>query len=160
MEESQTQQVGGPRWFQRALPVTGLVLLLVGLAALFLPAVRDQVAVSTTRQDQPYAELFFTQTRPVDDAMCGRAGKGEVRFTVASHLEKRRTLAYRVVVAPTEGEQRTTKGTLRIKPGDTRQVRAQLLTPTTQDYTLTVRLPALDQQIRAHCSADRSGSGR
>ena len=155
MEESQTQQDGGPRWFQRALPVTGLVLLLVGLAALLLPAVRDQVAVSTTRQDQPYVELFFTQTRPVEDSMCGRAGPGEVRFTVASHLEEQRRLAYRVVVAPADGEPRTTRGTLRVAPGDIRRVRAQLLTPTTQDYTLTVRLPALDQQIRAHCSGAR-----
>ncbi len=147
----------GPRWFQRVLPVTGLVLAAVALAALLLPAFRDQVALSTSRQPQPYAELYFTQTGRTD-AMCASS----VRFTVTSHFERTRRLAYRVTVSPGADKKGTDKkgadkqGTVRLEPGRTRQVHVPVGIPAHQDSTVTVRLPALDQLIRAHCSGTRS----
>ena len=159
MDESQTEQTEqvesaeqrGPRWFQRVLPVTGLVLAAVALAALALPAFRDQVVLSTTRQPQPFVELYFARQAP--DAMCGQGKDGEVRFTVASHLEEQRRLAYRVTVDPA-GHGRN--GSVSLQPGASRTLRAPVEAPQGGDYTITVELPGRDQQIRAHCSASRT----
>ena len=157
MGASPTQQAredeSRPRWFQRVLPVTGLVLAVVALAALVVPSFREQVALSTTRQPQPFVELSFAGPTPAD--MCGRGEPARVRFALVSHLEERRRLAYRVVVDPTGAPARTLKGSIPVGPGRSRVVRAPVSAPDGERYTVTVRLPARHQQIRAHCSAGR-----
>jgi hypothetical protein len=148
------------RWFQRVLPVTGLALLLVALAALIVPAFRDQVKLSISRQTQPYVELYFARrTGPVAQAVCLRQGSTVgVRFVIASHLHQSQTVAYRVTVDPATKGRRTLRkaGSTHTTPDTPREVRKTFSLPGRAPYTLTVSLPALDQQLRAHCPGTRS----
>lgn len=148
------------RWFQRVLPVTGLALLVVALAALVVPSFRDQVKLSISRQTQPYAELYFARrTGPVAQAVCLRQGSTVgVRFVIASHLEKNQAVAYRVTVDPaTKGRRALRKaGSTSTTPDTAREVRTTFALPRREPYTLTVTLPALHEQLRAHCPGVRS----
>jgi hypothetical protein len=148
------------RWFHRVLPVTGLVLLVIALAALAIPGFRDQVKLSISRQTQPYVELYFARrTGPVAQAVCLRQGSTVgVRFVIASHLEKSQRVAYRVVVDPSAKGRRTLRkaGSASTSPGAPREVRKAFTLPKREPYTLTVTLPALHQQLRAHCPGARS----
>lgn len=143
MDASQDQPVAA-RWYQRVLPVTGLALAVLALAALVLPAFRHQVALSTTRQPQPFVELYFSKSLPADQVACGK----EVRFTVVSHLEESRRLRYDVSAGPA---QRT--GTVLLRPGRSRQVRVPVDAPAA--HLVAVRLPALDQHLLLHCDGAR-----
>ena len=134
-----------PRWYQRALPVTGVVLVVLAVAALLVPGLRHQVALSTTREPQPYVELYFSQGRPAAQVACGR----QVRFTVVSHLENERRLGYRV----TAGAGPEKQGTVRLRPGQARQVRVPVSAGGA--HRVTVRLPATDQHLLVHCSGTR-----
>ncbi len=146
MDELQTRPAGQrPRWYQRVLPVTGLVLALLALAAVVSPAFRHQVALSTSRQPQPFVELYFWgagHAGHAGKALCGR----QVRFTVVSHLEETRTLTYRVTVGGEDGR----PGSIRIRPGETRDVTTRV-SPPPEPHTVAVRIPDLDQHLLAHC---------
>ena len=148
-----------PPWFQRVLPVTGLLVALITLGALLSPAFRDQVALSTSRQPQAYVELFFPRTTASRaPATCTRRGDSvRVRFVVASHLDQRQDVGYRVRVNPTGKDLRTRRkaGAIRLDPGSSRVVRKRFELPRGTGYTVTVVLPALDQQVRAHCRGAR-----
>jgi hypothetical protein len=148
------------RWFQRVLPVTGLALLLVALAALIVPAFRDQLKLSISRQAQPYVELYFARrVGPVAQVVCLRQGSTVgVRFVIASHLHESRTVAYRVTVDPATKGRRTLHktGSTHTTPDTPREVGKAFRLPRRPAYTLTVSLPALDQQLRAHCPGARS----
>jgi hypothetical protein len=126
------------------LPVTGLVLVVLVLAALAFPAFRHQVAMSTTRQPQPFVELYFSKSHPADHVACGR----EVRFTVVSHLQERRRLRYDVHAGPAERN-----GTVLLRPGQSRQVRVPVDAPAA--HLVGVRLPALGQHLLLHCDGTR-----
>jgi hypothetical protein len=145
-----------PRWFQRVLPVTGLALLVVALAALAVPAVRDQVKLSVSRQPQPYVELYFArQAGPVAQAICIRRGSTVgVRFVIASHLERSQAVAYRVSVAPAGKDARAIRkgGSAHTTPKNPVEIRKTFTVPRRDGYTVTVGLPALGQQVRAHCA--------
>lgn len=159
MEEPQTQDTTGtaPRWFQRALPMGGLFLALAALAALLVPGFRDQVSLSTTRQPQPFVEMYLPQSRPAHDAVCGN-DRSEARFVVTSHLVERQSLRYRVEwrlpdrVEPVE----VRTGRVRLDPEQTRQVRASVPDAPAEPHTVVVRLPRHDQLLRVHCPGDRS----
>jgi len=145
------------RWHHRVVPVTGIVLALLAVAALVSPGFRDQVVLSTSRQPQPFVELFFTQTAQYADAgsRCVRDGDSlGVAFTVASHLEAPDSLAFQVSVDPArdEGIQR---GVVDLDPGESRDVRTWVTAPDDRAQTVTVRLPDLDQELRARCPAAR-----
>ncbi len=148
-----------PRWFQRALPMTALAVALVALAALVVPAFRDQVELSTSRRPQPYAELYFAHSTDRNgQAVCTtKAGQALVRFAIGSHLEKRQSVAYRVALVPgSRGATREVKaGAARVTPGTALEVSKSFARPR-GDYTVSVRLPALGQQLRAHCPGRRS----
>jgi hypothetical protein len=143
------------RWFQRVLPVSGLVVLLIALAAVVVPSFRDQLELSLSRQPQPYVELYFARSVPAGgQAVCSRSGSTvRVRFVVASHLEHRQAVAYRVVVDPAAKGERTMRkgGSLRTAPGRATGTRTTFALPRRQGYTVSVTLPALHQQVRAHC---------
>jgi hypothetical protein len=131
------------------LPVTGLVIALVALAMLLVPGFRDQVRLSTTRESQPFVELYFPQSPSAAEARCPTGGgPAEVRFTVVSHLDRVRQLAYFVSVEGA-GEPVEKRGQVRIEPGQSRLVRTALDVPSAA--TVTVRLPGRDQLLRAHC---------
>jgi hypothetical protein len=159
-EQESPRSEPAPRWFQRVLPVSGLVLLVIALAALAVPAFRDQVKLSISRQQQPYVELYFArQTGPVAQAVCIRRGSTVgVRFVIASHLERSQAVAYRVSVDPVAKGQRTLRkaGTAHTFPKKYVEVRKAFTLPRRGGYTLTVNLTALDQQLRAHCAGQRS----
>jgi hypothetical protein len=159
--EQEPQRPGpAPRWFQRVLPVTGLVLLVVALTALAVPGFRDQVKLSISRQPQPYVELYFArQTGPVAQAVCTRRGSTVgVRFVIGSHLERTEAVAYRVAVDPVAKGLRTLRksGTAHTFPKKAVEVRKAFTLPRRGGYTMTVSLPALHQQLRAHCAGQRS----
>ena len=59
MTTDQTPMQRPARWFQRVLPVTGLVLAVAALLALVFPGFREQVALSATHEPQRYVALSF-----------------------------------------------------------------------------------------------------
>lgn len=159
--DAQAQQTpDAPRWFQRVLPVTGLVIAVIVIAALVVPSFRDQVKLSVSRQSQPYVELYFSRTvGPVAQVVCQRRGQAVgVRFVVASHLDQTQAVAYRVAVVPAgKGERALRKaGSARTFPGKATEVRKAFAVPRSKAYTVAVSLPAFGQQLRARCTGGRS----
>ena len=148
-----------PRWFERVLPMTALGVAVVGLAALLIPGLGDQAALSASRQPQPYVELYFAHSAAANgQAVCTAKGsKAYVRFVVGSHLEKRQAVAYRVVLTPVSKGVKAARavGSVRVTPGTQAAVTKTFARPRGA-YTVSVRLPALDQQLRAHCPGRRS----
>ena len=134
------------RWFQRVLPVSGLVLAVVALAALVVPGFRDQLALSASHRTDPYVELYFARTPAGTQLVCTTsAGEADVRFAVTSHLAQEQDLAYEVSVGD---EQQT--GSVAVKPGETAEV-AETLPRPSGPYDVQVHLPGIDQQLQAHC---------
>jgi hypothetical protein len=103
-------------------------------------------------------ELYFARSaRPNGQAVC--AGKGRsarVRFVIASHLEERQAVAYRVVLDPAAKGKRTQRraASARVTPGAAFEVRKSFARPR-GGYTVSVSLPAFGQQLRAHCPGRR-----
>jgi hypothetical protein len=147
-----------PRWFQRVLPVSGLLVALVVLAALVSPAFRDEVALSTSRQSQSYVELYFARSAaPNGQAVCaGQARSARVRFVIASHLGERQAVAFRVSLDPAAKGKRIHRraGSVRVTPGAAFEVKKSFARPRGA-YTVSVELPAFGQQLRAHCPGRR-----
>lgn len=149
-----SEETTTPRWFQRVLPVMAIGVALVSLAALLSPAFRDQLALSTSRQAQPYVELFFPRsaTTGAPIVCVHRGGKVRVRFALASHLQRRQAVAYRVSVNPQgKDSPRSRTGAAVVTPGTTFLARERFVLPRGQGYTVSVSLPAFDQRLRAHC---------
>lgn len=144
-----------PRWFQRVLPVLAIGVAVVALAALLVPAVRDELALSTSRQPERYVALYFPRsaTTGAPVTCVHRGGKVRVRFAVASHLERRAAVAYRVTVNPYEKglRLRSRTGATPVSPSTTVLTRERLALPRGRGYTVSVSLPAFDQRLRAHC---------
>jgi negative regulator of sigma E activity len=157
-ETAPEQATPAPRWFERALPMTVLAVVLIGVAALLVPAFRDQVELSTSRQSQPYVELYFQRTpgRTAQAVCAAQGAAAQVRFVVASHLDDRQGVAYRIAVTPHgKGKVQRRAGTVRVTPGTAVEVRKAFARPR-GGYTVSVRLPALGEQLRAHCAGRRS----
>jgi hypothetical protein len=149
------------RWYQRVLPVVGLAVLLVGVVALVVPSVRHQAELSLSRQPEPYVELYFARTgsQAAPQAVCTRSGdKVRVHFVIGSHLEKEQPVAYRVTVDPASKGARTLRkaGSATTVPDVSTTVDSSFALARSQGYTVSVSLPAFDQQLRAHCSGRRS----
>jgi hypothetical protein len=139
------------RWYQRVLPVSGLVLAAVALAALVLPGFRDQIALSASHETDPYVELYFARTPAGTQLVCTTlAGQADVRFAVTSHLAQEQDLAYDVSV----GDEHQT-GSVTTKPGETVDI-AETLAHPSGPYDVQVHLPDLDQRLQAHCAGRSS----
>ena len=144
------------RWFQRVLPTSVLGVLVLVLAVLLVPGVRQQVTLSTSHRPEPYVELYFAHPAAGHHMACLRRGSTvRVGFVIASHLERRQTVAYRATVKRARHASRVLHkaGTTRVAPGDARTMRPGFALPPGHAYTVTVRLPALHQQLRARCPA-------
>lgn len=144
-------------WWQRVLPVTLAVVLLLAVAGTLLPGFRHQLALSFTRQPVSYVELYFaraTSTAP-QTACVRKGGSVQVRFLVGSHLEKRQAVAYRVVVDPlTKGlPTRRQAASVRVAPGTVVSVTRTFAVPRREAYVVSVKLPAFDQELRGRCPA-------
>ncbi|WP_435747067.1 hypothetical protein [Nocardioides sp. SYSU DS0663] len=142
---------GPVRWWQRAVPVTGLGAIVLVAAVLTLP--EREVELSTSRKPQPFVELFLT-SRP--DAACAGA-TATLRFRVVSHLERRRSIRYRVGVDPAGRRAETVRdrGRVRLAPGQARTVRVELPDPPSGAHDLTVRLRQRPELLRIHCTGTR-----
>ena len=141
------------RWYQRTVPVVGLVLALVTLAFFLVPGFRHQVALSTSRQPDPFVELSFTDTRNDNQMLCtGSATTATVHFSVASHLENRQWLAFQVGVAPAGRPEESVRRSVRdlVSPGEVRTFTEQVPRPAGA-YDVIVRLPELGQRLHARC---------
>ena len=144
-----------PRWYALAVPVTGLVLALVAVVALVIPGVRDQLALSLSRQPDPYVELSFTRPGSGPQTLCHREkGTAVVRFGVASHLRRAKPIAYRVGVAPAGGKVHFRDGKVRVATDRARAVVARFAVPA-GPYRMAVRLPASEQKLWATCGGPR-----
>ncbi len=103
-------------------------------------------------------ELYFARSAgPNGQAVCARKGKAaRVRFVIASHLEERQAVAYRVSLDPAAKGKRTLRraGSARVTPGAAFEVRKSFARPR-RGYTVSVSLPAFGQQLRAHCPGRR-----
>jgi hypothetical protein len=157
VDTSETTQDAQPsRWFQRVLPLTGVVVLVIALAALALPGFRDQVKLSTSRKAQPFVALYFARTPDGGQVVCSRKGQTvRVLFDVESHLEKQQPVAYNVEVRPTKKKAQSKTGSVQPAPEATTAVSKTFSVPRKDGYTISVSLPALGQQLRAHCSGRR-----
>lgn len=146
-------------WYQRVLPVVLCVLVVIALAATLVPGVRHQLALSLTRQQVSYVELYFARpTSAGAQAACVRKGDSvRVRFVVQSHLARRQPVAYRVVVDPSRPGQRTRRqaGSVEVSPGKAVAVTRSFKVPRGAAYVLSVKLPTFDQQLRVRCPASR-----
>ena len=153
------EAVTASRWFQRALPLTAIGLVALGLGAALSPAFRHQLDLSLTRQPASYVELYFAQPMSAgSQAACVRTRESvRVRFVIESHLESRRAVAYRVSADPGERGERTRRatGTAVVSPGAAVHVRKSLRLPRGQGYTVTVALPELDQRLHVRCRERR-----
>lgn len=137
-------------WHRRVVPVTGVALVAMALAALLVPGVRDQLALSATHQPEPYVELYFARTAHGYDRPCtSTEGKVDVGFAVHSHLPDTQGLRYVVKV----GERRST-GSVSLRPGEVVETTALLPHPDGR-YDVTVRLLGTDQSLAAHCGGAR-----
>ena len=134
---------------------------LVALAALVVPAFRDQVALST---EPPARSPTSSSTSPAPpradgQAVCTAKGaKARVRFVVGSHLERAAggRLPGRRSPRPRKGAQTVREaGSVRVTPGTRAGGHAGRSPGPARRYTVSVRLPALDQQLRAHCPGRR-----
>ncbi len=137
------------------LPVTLAVVLALAVAGTLLPGFRHQLALSFTRQPVSYVELFFARpTAASPQAACVRKGASvQVRFLVESHLEKRQALGYRVVVDPVARSLPTRRqaASVEVSPGEVVSVTRTFAVPRREAYVVSVRLPALDQELRGRC---------
>jgi hypothetical protein len=142
------------RWFQRVVPTSMLGLLVVALAMLAVPGVRDQVSLSTSHRAEPFVELYFARPSSGPPVACVRRGDTvRVGFVVASHLQQAETIGYRVIVAPTGKHAKAMRkhGDVSVQPGKSRQVSPSFPLRHGKHYAVTVRLPALHQLLRARC---------
>lgn len=134
------------RWWQRVLPVTALLLAATTVAALLLPGVREQLALSATHRPQQYVELSFSRgASGVVQTCTGTARRALTSFTVTSHLDESRDLAFTVTAGSV-----TRTGTVQVDPDETVVV-DRALEDVGRRYVVTVELPELDQQIHARC---------
>jgi hypothetical protein len=152
---SEPRRAQKARWYQRVLPVTGLLIVLVAAAVVAVPGFRHQLALSTSRQPQHYIELYFANTHAGGQQVC-RATRSSVlvRFAVVSHLEHGRRLSYRVTVAPLgkRGPVRRVAGHGVLKPGTTAVVARRLPRPG-RGYAVTVRVRQLHRHLYARCGS-------
>jgi hypothetical protein len=134
-----------PPWHRRAVPVVAVVAALVGLSCL-VPSVREQVALSASRRPQEYAALSFTPTAKGLLAPCAATRTGaEVRFTLDSHFQRPRRLAFEVRVGPAR---RT--GSVTLRPGRSTEV-VRRLPRVPGGHDVRVVVPALAEAVSAHC---------
>jgi hypothetical protein len=140
------------RWYQRVLPVAGLVVAMTALLALAVPGFRDQVALSATHRPQQYVALSFGRADDGTVVVCGGSPSAvKVTFAVDSHLAERRELDYELSVGDT-----VRTGTVRVDPGATAEVARAVRRPAGPHFDVTVRLPEVDEQVVAHCPGARS----
>ncbi|MCW2773817.1 MAG: hypothetical protein JWN91_2143 [Nocardioides sp.] len=138
-------------WWQRVVPVTGLVLVALALAALVVPGFRHQLALSASHRTDPYVELYFARTPAGTQLVCTTSGRrADVRFAVTSHLADEQDLAYGVTVGDEEKS-----GTVTARPGASSVVIESLPRPS-GPYDVRVHLPGVDQERQAHCPGARS----
>jgi len=139
-------------WYLRALPVTVLLAALVAAATLLIPGFRDEVARSTTRDSQPFIEMFFPQDRTGAPVVCTRDGENvRVRVVISSHLERRTWLGVRTSLLPANGPAAERTGSILLSPGETAMVSHSFRRPDGAS-TVTVRLPARGQRLHARCT--------
>ncbi|WP_148572993.1 hypothetical protein [Nocardioides caldifontis] len=137
-----------PRWWQRALPMTLLALLVgAGAVAALDP---DELALSTSREPQPFVELLLTGA---PQQVCR---KETVGFQLTSHLEEAGRVRWSVSVRPTNAEKPTDRdqGSVRLSPGGTRSESVRLAAPG-RAYDVVVRLPDRPELLRIHCQGAR-----
>ena len=153
--------VQGPRtrWWQRTLPVVGVVVVLLAVASLLSSTVREQIGLSASRKPTSYVELFFAtaNARPGGvEVACRTSGRqAAYSFALVSHLQRRTSVDYRVSVQPLKKgafRAKRTERALPVSPGRTVLVRHRLGVPASKAYVVTVTLPGFDDQtIRARC---------
>lgn len=112
------------------------------------------MSLSTSHRAEPYVELYFARPASGPPVACARRGDNvRIGFVVASHLEQAESIGYRVIVAPAGKTARTMRkhGKVTVQPGKSQRVRPSFPLRRGQHYTVTVRLPALHQLLRARC---------
>lgn len=128
------------------LPVTTLALGLITIAALASPGVRHQLELSASHRAEPYVELAFARPQSGPPVVCSTSGgTPRVVFEVTSHLAGTEQLDYELVVGRVHEE-----GSVTVEPGETAQV-TRFLGRSTRPYAVAVRLPSVDEELRAHC---------
>jgi hypothetical protein len=141
-----------PRWFQRVLPVTGLVVAVAAVLAVVFPGFREQVARSATHEPQEYVALSFGRAADGTVVTCtGSRTAVKVRFDVESHLAGSEEIAYEIRVGDTRRE-----GTVSVAPGGTAEVVRAVRRPGQGRFEVSVLLPDQDQRVVAYCPSGAS----
>jgi hypothetical protein len=140
----------------RLLPTTTLGVVVIALAALLVPGVRDQVMLSVSHRPEQYVELYFPRPSAGPPTTCTRRRDSvRVGFVVASHLDAQKSIAYRVAVARTVRVRHARvldkRGTVSVDAGGKRRVERSFTMRAHHPYSVSVSLPALHQQLHARC---------
>jgi hypothetical protein len=138
----------GPRWWQRVVPVAGLALVMAAAAAFALPGLEDELELSTSRQPQPFVELFLSGPPA---RLCARGDAPYVRFGVKSHLPELRRIGYTISVRATGRVVSRKAARIRIGPGKATSVRTRVTAPAAAPYAVTVNLRHRPETVRVHC---------
>jgi hypothetical protein len=151
------------RWFQRVLPVTGILLLLVAVLAALVPQFRSELRLSVTREPERYVDLYFIEAASGSleggQTTCTRDRSDiAVDFVVRSHLGATARIPYSITVKPARKglKPRRAHGAVRLSPGSSKTLHETLALPARTAYVVTVSLPGRQQHLRAHCGKGRS----
>lgn len=141
-----------PRWWQRAVPLTALVVV-GGAVAATAAGTAQEIEVSTSRVSQPFLELSLAGGRA---AVCDEGSTARVRFRVTSHLGSEERVTWTVRLDPAgPREPARARGRVRLAPGSTRLVPASVPAPR-GPYDVTVRIQDHPELLRVHCRGGRS----
>lgn len=140
------------RWYQRAVPTTLLGVLVLLLATLLVPGLRDELALTVTRRTVPHVELYLSgPSAKAAQAGCRRGGPVAVEFTVRSHLGEAEAVPFRVVLRPSAGPARVRTGAVDLDGAQDAVVRTRFRVAPNEAYAVHILLPGRDEQLRLRC---------
>lgn len=144
-------QARGRRW-TGALPVTAAILVLGASAALVVPGVRHQLALSFQRQPTHYVELYLADENRARSCPVDSAGTLRVVASVRSHLGAADALPYVVTVTGANGTTTArSDGVVGTTPGRVSDFGADVAVPTSA-YTVQVALTGRSERLLLHCA--------
>lgn len=147
---------GGPPpvpWYQRAVPTTLLGVLVLLLATLLVPGLRDELALTVTRRTVPHVELYLSgpSAKAAQDGCRRRGDTVAVEFTVRNHLGGAEVVPFRVVLRPSAGPARVRTGAVDLDGAQDAVVRARFRGAPNEAYAVHILLPGRDERLRLQC---------
>jgi len=136
---------------------TLLGLLVLSLAGLLVPGLRDELALTVTRRTVPHVELYLSgpSAEAAQDGCRRRGGTVMVEFTVRSHLGEAEVVPFRVVLRPSARTARVRTGTVDLAGAQDAVVRERFRVAPDEAYAVRILLPGRDERLLLRCEAGR-----